>query len=75
MGRAFWIKRFLIVTLVAFAVLTAVELLKGHELVQALSFGFGWGVLASAVFTATRIYRSRRGQQCAICNDTPEPKQ
>ena len=40
MGRAFWIKRFLIVTLVAFAVLTAVELLKGHELVQALSFGY-----------------------------------
>lgn len=75
MGRAFWIKRFLFVAVVAFAFLTAVELLKGHELVQALSFAFGWGVLASAVFTGTRIYRSRKGQRCAICDDIPKTKQ
>jgi hypothetical protein len=74
MGRMFWIKRFLIVALVATAILTAVELLKGHELVQAVLFGLGWGVLASAVFTVTRIYRSRKGQHCAICNDVPESK-
>jgi hypothetical protein len=74
MGRMFWIKRFLIVALVATAILTAVELLKGHELVQAFLFGLGWGVLASAVFTVTRIYRSRKGQHCAICNDIPESK-
>jgi len=74
MGRMFWIKRFLIVALVATAILTAVELLKGHELVQAVLFGLGWGVLASAVFTVTRIYRSRKGQHCAICNDIPESK-
>jgi hypothetical protein len=75
MGRAFWIKRKLFVAFVAFAVLTTVELLKGHELFQALSFALGWGVLASIVFTATRIYRSRKGQHCAVCNDIPEPKQ
>jgi len=39
-----------------------------------LWFAFGWGVLASALFTGTRIYRSRKGQACAVCNDTPEPK-
>ena len=75
MDRAFWIKRFLFVAFVVFAVLTTVELLKGHELFQALSFALGWGVLASIVFTATRIYRSRKGQHCAVCNDIPEPKQ
>jgi hypothetical protein len=74
MGRVFWIKRFLIVAFVAFAVLTAVELLKGHDLVQAALFGLGWGVLASALFTVTRIYRSRKGQHCAICNDIPASK-
>ncbi len=74
MGSVFWIKRFLIVAFAAFAVLTAVELLKGHELVQAVLFGLGWGALASALFTVTRIYRSRKGQHCAICNDIPESK-
>ena len=74
MGRAFWIKRFLLVTALAFVALTAVELLKGHDLVAALWFGLGWGVVSSAIFTATRIYRSRKGQYCEICNDTPEPK-
>ena len=74
MGKVFWIKRFFIVAVGAFAVLTVVELLKGHELPNAISFGLGWGVLASAVFTGTRIYRSRRGQHCAICNDIPESK-
>ena len=74
MGRVFWIKRFLMVAFVAFALLTAVELLKGHDLVQAVLFGLGWGVLASALFTVTRIYRSRKGQHCAICKDIPASK-
>lgn len=74
MGSVFWIKRFLLVALVVFAVLTAVELLKGHDRVQAVLFGLGWGVLASALFTVTRIYRSRKGQHCAICNDTTASK-
>lgn len=73
MGRAFWVKRFLVVAVVAFAILTLAQWVKGRELVAAMSFGLGWGVLASAIFTGTRMYRSRKGQQCAICNDTPEP--
>jgi hypothetical protein len=74
MGRAFWIKRFLTVAIVAFVVLMTVELLKGHDLIPAMLFALGWGVLAAALFTGTRIYRSRKGQHCAICNDIPEPK-
>jgi|KBSMisStaDraftv2_1062788.scaffolds.fasta_scaffold06254_11 hypothetical protein len=74
MGYVFWIKRFVVAAVAAFAILTLVELLKGHDLASALWFAFGWGVLASALFTGTRIYRSRKGQACAVCNDTPEPK-
>ncbi len=74
MSIAFWIKRFLFVTVIAFAILTPVQLLKGHELLEAVSFGLCWGVIASAIYTGTRIYRSRKGQHCAMCNDTPEPK-
>jgi hypothetical protein len=74
MGRAFWVKRFLFVAVVASAILTLVQWLKDRDLVAAVSFGLCWGVLASAIFTGTRMYRSRKGQQCAICNDTPEPQ-
>lgn len=74
MGTVFWIKRFITVAVVAIALLTAVELIKGHELGQAVSFGAVWGVLASALFIATRLYRSRKGEHCAICNDIPESK-
>jgi hypothetical protein len=74
MGSAFWTKRFLVATVIASAILTVSELLKGRELVAAVSFGLGWGVVSSAIYTGTRIYRSRKGQHCAVCNDTPEPK-
>jgi hypothetical protein len=74
MSHAFWIKRFLVVAIAAFAVLTLAQLLRGHELVAAVTFGLSWGVLTSVIFTGTRMYRSSKGQHCAICNDTPEPK-
>lgn len=74
MGGAFWIKRFLLVWLVAFAVLLAVELLKGHGIEAALIFSASWSFAAAAIFTATRVYQSRRGRQCALCNDIPAPK-
>ena len=74
MGTTFWVKRFVVATVIAVVTLTLVELLKGHEPVAAIYFGLGWGILASAIFTGTRIYRSRKGQQCAVCNDTPEVK-
>ena len=74
MGRAFWIRRFATVTALIFAVLVAVELAKGHPPADALSFAATWGLLAGAIFTLARIFQSRRGQRCAICNDTPEPR-
>ena len=73
MGAAIWIKRFVTVVLLVFAVLTAVSLLRGRSLETALVQSAIWSVITSAIYTGVRIYKSRRGQYCAICNDVPEP--
>ena len=74
MSLSYWIKLFLAATALVFAVLMAVELLKGHGLEAAISFSLLWSFLSAAIFTGTRYYRWRRGQQCAICGDPPLPK-
>lgn len=72
MSRAFWTRRFLTVFAGAFAVIAAAELLKGRGIEDAASHAALWAVAAAAVFTASRLYQSRRGQHCAICKDAPE---
>lgn len=74
MGLAFWIKRFFAVMLLAFAILMAVELLKGHVPEVAVTFSLTWSLIAATIFTGARIYQSRRGRHCALCRDTPEPR-
>lgn len=74
MGRSFWIKRFVVVTVIVFLVLMVAELVKGHGLEASLSFSAMWSLIAGSVFTGARIYHSRRGRYCAICRDSPEPK-
>jgi hypothetical protein len=71
MGTAFWIKRFLTVVALVFVVLTAAALLRGRTLETALVESAIWSVITSAIFTGVRIYRSRKRQYCAICNDVP----
>jgi hypothetical protein len=73
-GTRFWIKRFLVTAGAAFALLMAVELLKGHDVVAAVTFSAIWSVLAAGIFVAARLYHSRRGRACALCNDTPQPR-
>lgn len=72
MGAAFWIKRFVTVVVLVFAVLMAVALLRGRTLETALLESAIWSVITSAIFTGVRIYRTRKQQYCAICNDAPE---
>jgi hypothetical protein len=50
-------------------------MLKGHDLAYSATQGAIWGAIAAVVFTAARIYQSRKGQHCAICKDTPEMQQ
>ena len=72
MGKAFWIRRSLSVFALAFLVIAAAQFLKGHKLAYAATQAALWSLVASTVFTASRIYQSRRGQHCALCRDTPE---
>ena len=72
MPTAFWIKRFLLVLCCTFVLLCAVQLLKGHGLADAVVFAALWAAIASGVFTVARFFQARRGQHCALCQDTPE---
>ena len=72
MGTRFWVKRFLNILVAAVVLLAAVHYVKGYALRESIRFGLLWGVLCAAIFTAARIYQSRRKQHCALCRDTPE---
>lgn len=72
MGAAFWVKRFFVVMMGAFAIISLVQWLKGHGPAYALAQGALWGVISATVFVSGRIYQSRRGRHCSICKDTPE---
>ena len=72
MGTNFWIKRFLIILLGAFVIISTAQLLKGRSLPYSTTQGAIWGLITATIFTVGRMYQSRRGQHCAICQDTPE---
>lgn len=68
----FWIRRFLTVFAIAFVIIAGVQWLKGRTSADALFQGAFWALLSTSLFTATRWYRARRGEHCALCRDTPE---
>ena len=72
MSTGFWIKRFLTVLALAFAVICAAQLLKGRGLEYSVTQAAIWSFISSLVFTVARYFQARRGQHCAICKDTPE---
>ena len=74
MGIRFWIKRFFAVLFFAFIIISGAQILKGNSLNYSILQGVIWSVSTAAVFVLGRIYQSRRGQQCATCQDTPQVK-
>ncbi len=72
MGTAFWIRRFFLAWIVAFLVIGTAQALKGHTFTFAAAQGLLWATLSALIFTVSRLIRSRQGQHCAICKDTPE---
>ena len=72
MGAAFWIRLFILVWTAAFVLIAGAQTLKGHDLPYALTQGLLWATISAGIFTGGRLYQSRRGQHCAICQDTPE---
>jgi len=72
MGIKFWLIRALKVFFAVTIVLFIVELLKQYSVKKALIFAVTWSFLTTAVFIASRLYQSRKGIECALCNDIPE---
>lgn len=66
MGALFWIRRFVVVAVLAFALLSGVQWLKGHHLDQALWHGGLWGLITATVFTGVAYYRYRKNRQCPV---------
>lgn len=73
MPTSFWIKRFLKVFLLAFAIIGAVQLLKGNSLEYAVTEAAIWAGIAASIFIVTRYLKARKNIPCALCKDTPEP--
>lgn len=72
MGASFWVRRFLLVFGIAFVVIAVAQLVQGESLNHAATQALLWAAISSAIFTGTRICRSRNGEHCAICRDTPD---
>ena len=72
MGTAFWVRRFLLIFVVATFVIAGAQLLQGRGLSYSLTQGLLWAAISASVFTVARIYQSNKGVHCAICRDTPE---
>jgi hypothetical protein len=75
MGTAFWVKRYVVVLAIAFAIIVIGQLVQQRTLEHALFEGAIWAPLAAAIFIAVRIVRARRGDACALCNDIPQAKE
>ncbi|MEG3193050.1 hypothetical protein [Lysobacter sp. D1-1-M9] len=75
MGTSFWVRRFLLVFGIAFTIIAAAQLVQGESLDYAATQALLWAAISASIFTGSRIYQSRKGKHCAICNDTPEMQQ
>lgn len=72
MGYKFWIIRSLKVFIGVSVLLFVVHLLKLHSIVDSIIFAFTWSFLSTLVFIGTRVYQSRKGIECTLCDDTPD---
>lgn len=72
MGTAFWLRRFTIVFVGAFVLITAAQLLRGRTLEFATFHGLVWAAVSATSFTGVRFCQASQGQHFAICRYTPE---
>lgn len=68
----FWLKRFLVVTAIAFAGIAVGRVLMGRPLAPTLVDAAFWAPLSGLVFVATRRWHAARGRRCELCGDEPE---
>lgn len=71
MGFKFWFVRMLKVYIGVATLLFIAELFKQKSLQQALIFACTWSLITTAIFISSRLYQSRKGVECTLCNDIP----
>jgi hypothetical protein len=59
----------------AFVLISAAQMLRGHDVEYAATQGAIWGAISAAVFTVARLRQASRGEHCAMCKDTPEMRE
>jgi hypothetical protein len=71
MGTTFWIRRYLLVLVLGFVVFAGAHLLRGRPFESSIIEALIWSVIFASIFVGVRLYQSRKGVHCAICNDIP----
>jgi len=71
MGLKFWVLRFIKVFAGILILLFTIHLIKGNEVLESFYFAVMWAFLSTSVFVGSRIYQSRKGIPCELCNDIP----
>jgi len=71
MGLKFWLLRFIKVFVSVLVVLFLVHLIKGNEYLESFYFALIWSFISTGIFIGSRIYQSRKGIPCELCNDIP----
>ena len=66
MNKMFWITRTVVSFLVAFALLLAIQLIKGFSLISGSWFALIWGAIAATIFTLVSYYHFKRNPACMI---------
>ncbi|MRW84670.1 hypothetical protein GJ698_11285 [Pseudoduganella sp. FT26W] len=69
MGAIFWMKRFLLAGVPLFAILAAVEWLKGSTAKEDYLSAGAWALIAAAIFTYASWRRYRHAKACGMCDD------
>lgn len=72
MGLRFWVPRLAAVFAIAFLIIAASQLLKGHSIEDATTHGLLWAAISSALFNATRYWNLRRCERCAVASASAE---
>lgn len=70
-----WALQYALALPVIFALLAAVQYLKGHNFAYSMQFGMFWALLSVVIFAIRRYYNFRKNIACALCKDLPEDHQ
>jgi len=71
MGTLFWIRRFVFVLCLSFAVIAPGLMARDRPCASALFQASIWAPIAATIFVATRLFHSSRGRRCNLCRDMP----